>query len=228
MSRTDSVQLLFENNMTISPETNNHETSYSLGELLQKRRNEKGMDLEDIAAETRISIKILRAMENGDYSALPANAFTRGFFCLYAQTLHIDTEEIMQMYKAESSGHPNLNTNTRNLPGSGGGEVLEFAERPRSLHFSSIFFILILLLLFGAFLAWYFSWNPATFLSQKLRGYEENREQVEQTLDTRHRPSAKTKLFKIVKVTPRKESSAQRFPSNYIIDNPSYSPHLEE
>lgn len=214
--------------MTISQETNNPDTQYSLGELLQKRRTEREMDLEEIAAETRISIKVLQAMEAGDYAALPADAFSRGFYSLYAQILHLDTNEIMQMYKNESSGHPNLNSTNRTLPGSSGGEVLEFAERPRSLHFSSIMFILILLLLFGAFLCWYFSWNPATFLSQKLRSYENNPEQIEQALETKQQAPAQKELFKIVRVTPRKEAISSQFPINYMMDPPPYSPHLEE
>ncbi len=214
--------------MTTSQETSNLESQYSLGELLQKRRSEKGLDLQEIAAETRISIKVLQAMEEGEYAALPADAFTRGFYSLYAQILQLDTDEIIQMYKNESNGHPNLSSNTRTLPGNSGGEVLEFAERPRSLHFSSIMFILILLLLFGAFLCWYFSWNPATFLSQKLRSYENNPEQIEQALKTKPRTPEKEELFKIVKVTTRKESYSSRFPLNYLLDTPPYSPHLEE
>ena len=214
--------------MTSSSEPNSQKSTYSLGGLLREKRLEMGMDLAEIAADTRISIKVLRAMEDGDYAALPADAFSRGFYALYSQLLELDTEEVLRLYKAESGGHPNLNNNPRSLPGSSSGEMLEFAERPRSMHFSSIVFIIILLLLVGAFFCWYFSWNPATFLSQKLRSYEQNSEQIETPLETRHQDVSKTGLLKIVKVSLRKDSSLEENPLNYMSDPSNYPQHLDE
>ena len=59
------------------------------------------------------------------------------------------------------------------------------AERPTFLPFSFLGMILLLLLLFGGFLSWYFSWNPATYLSQKLRSLDQNPQQIEQELESR-------------------------------------------
>jgi len=211
------------------PKINDTEATSSLGELLRNRRSERGLDLETVAADTRISLKILKAMENGEYGALPAAAFTRGFYSLYAQKLELDNKEILRMYSLESKGHPNLNSSNKSLPGNGGGEVLEFAERPRILHFSTIGFFLMVLLLFGAFLCWYFSWNPATFLSQKLRSYEQDAQQAERSIKAPGKQPGKTPLFQIVKVIPRQGLASEEFPLDHRISPTSlYTQGLDE
>ena len=47
------------------------------------------------------------------------------------------------------------------------------AERPSILPFSYLGLLILLLLVAGALICWYFSWNPATFLSEKLRALED-------------------------------------------------------
>lgn len=211
----------------MSSEINTTTPTYSLGEILKKNRSEKGLDLISVADETRISLKVLQAMEEGDYPSLPADVFTRGFYTLYAQVLQLDPEEILRQYNQEIGDHPNLSSNKSILPGSSGGEVLEFAERSRSFHFSSIGFFIILLLLFGAFLCWYFSWNPATFLSQKLRSYQPKSEQIERPLESKNSIPAKTPLYKIVKVTPKSSISPSDVTNKQVLDSRLFSQYLD-
>lgn len=145
----------------------------SLGELLRETRMSLGLDLTTIAEETRISANSLHAIEESNFAALPAEAFTRGFYVLYAKSLLLDPEEVLQMYTKE---RPNQrkSINSSMLPTSKvAQEVGNMAERPSFLPFSFLGMVLLLLLLFGGFLCWYFSWNPATFLSHKLRSLEE-------------------------------------------------------
>ena len=145
----------------------------SLGELLRETRMSLGLDLTTIAEETRISANSLQAIEDSNFAALPAEAFTRGFYVLYAKSLLLDPEEVLQMYTKE---RPNQrkSINSSMIPTSKvSQEVGNMAERPSFLPFSFLGMVLLLLLLFGGFLCWYFSWNPATFLSHKLRSLEE-------------------------------------------------------
>ncbi len=144
-----------------------------LGEYLQATRINLGLDLATIAGETKISARSLQAMEENNFAALPAEAFARGLYTLYAQTLSLDCREILQMYMQQK---PQLGK-TGNLPTIPATklaqEVGNMAERPTFLPFSFFGLILLVLLLFGCFLCWYFSWNPASYLSQKLRSLEE-------------------------------------------------------
>jgi cytoskeleton protein RodZ len=145
----------------------------SLGEFLRQTRINLGIDLDTIAGETRISSKSLQAIEESNFDALPAEVFTRGFYVLYAKSLSLDPEEVLQMYTKE---RPNQrkSINCSMLPTSKvAQEVGNMAERPSFVPFSFLGMVLLLLLIFGGFLCWYFSWNPATFLSNKLRSLEE-------------------------------------------------------
>ncbi len=72
----------------------------NLGEYLKNKRIESGRSLEQVAASTKIHIKILTAIEDNRYSELPARAFTRGFIVNYAKALKIDPEQLLKDHEA--------------------------------------------------------------------------------------------------------------------------------
>ena len=162
------------------------ETEYaSLGEYIRETRMKLGFDLMMVAEETKIPPKSLRAIEDNDFNALPAEAFTRGFYTLYAKMLSLDPEDVLQMYTQErpkQSKPGNISTLTASKMAQ---EVGSMAERPSFMPFSFLGLILLVSLLFGGFLCWLFSWNPAIFLSHKLRNLEQNTQQIEQILESR-------------------------------------------
>ena len=144
-----------------------------LGEYLRATRIGLGLDLPDVVCETKISAKNIQAMEENNFAALPAEVFTRGFYSLYAQTLSLDCREVLQMYLKQRP-HQGKSGNLPSVPATKmAQEVGNMAERPTLQPFSFFGLTLLLLLFFGGFLCWYFSWNPASYLSQKLRSLEE-------------------------------------------------------
>lgn len=156
----------------------------TLGRDLRAARSELGIELEAIAEETKISLYNLEAIEADEYSKLPAEVFTRGFYKQYANCLSLDPDEIVKRYQAEktTSAEPD-NVKLRTSPVHN-PDVGSMAAPYSAMPFSSLGIILFLLLSFGAFLCWYFSWNPATFLSQKLRSLQQNNKQLEQVQST--------------------------------------------
>ncbi len=62
----------------------------TLGEVLRDARFRLGLSLEQVSAETRVRKKVLAALEEGDYTALPAPVYARGFIKTYAEYLGID------------------------------------------------------------------------------------------------------------------------------------------
>lgn len=157
----------------------------NLGEYLRETRINQGFNLVTVVEETRISSKCIQAIEDNDFDALPAEAFTRGFYILYAKMLSLDPEEVLQMYTLERPNHHKSGNISTLSTSKMAQEVGNMAERPTFVPFSFLGLILLLLLLFGGFLCWYFSWNPATYLSQKLRNLEQNPQQIEQVLESR-------------------------------------------
>lgn len=144
-----------------------------LGEYLRATRINLDLDLAAVAEETKISARNLLAMEENNFAALPAEAFARGLYTLYAQSLSLDCREILQMYMQQRPPH-GKSGNLPTIPATKlAQEVGNMAERPTFLPLSFVGLVLLLLLLFGCFLCWYFSWNPASYLSMKLRSLEE-------------------------------------------------------
>ena len=54
----------------------------TLGALFRRLRLERSLEIKDVAEETRIPPKTVRAMEMDEYDRLPAPAFARGFYTL--------------------------------------------------------------------------------------------------------------------------------------------------
>lgn len=74
----------------------NHE---SLGTYVKKMRDEKNISIEQVAYATRISLKMLRALEEDDHTALPAPTFVRGYLQAYAKYVRIDTQDLLLRYQ---------------------------------------------------------------------------------------------------------------------------------
>ncbi len=71
------------------------------GEILRKAREKKGLTVNEIGLSLKISSKILKAIEEGDLSQLPAKTFLRGFVQSYANYLRLDVAEVMKIFQAE-------------------------------------------------------------------------------------------------------------------------------
>jgi flagellar biosynthesis protein FlhG len=75
----------------------NAETEFT-GALLRKVRESQGVDIEDIANRTKISMAHLKAIEAEDFGTLPALVYTRGFVQQVAQYLKLDTTQVTKTY----------------------------------------------------------------------------------------------------------------------------------
>jgi len=67
-------------------------------EELKKRRESLGITLEQIANKTKVSLTILEAFENGDFSKLP-NTYTRLFIKAYVQEIGEDPVGVIKAYE---------------------------------------------------------------------------------------------------------------------------------
>jgi cytoskeletal protein RodZ len=70
-----------------------------LGGFLQQMRQERGMTLEQVASRTKISLRMLRALEADDYSQIPSRVAARGFVRSYARFLGIDEDSVLQKFR---------------------------------------------------------------------------------------------------------------------------------
>ena len=145
----------------------------SLGEFLRRNREEQGLSLEEIASVTKISLSILTALEEDDYANLPAEAFVRGFYGIYAGHLSLDPDMVRERYVQQQKNMPSRSTKRVPTPTQLAMETSSMAERPSVNSNSIIGLSIMAIFIITAAVCWYLSWNPATYLSQKLRGVPE-------------------------------------------------------
>jgi transcriptional regulator with XRE-family HTH domain len=85
------------------------------GEELKRLREASGLSLDDISAETKVSIRVLGALESGSFQYLPEQVFSRNFVRQYARTIGYDErrlidafDEAWEGFQIESGTHPDL------------------------------------------------------------------------------------------------------------------------
>ena len=67
-----------------------------LGKRLKDERTRRGITLPQVADATKITVRHLEAIEQGDYSGMPANVYMRGFVRSYAKYLELDESETLK------------------------------------------------------------------------------------------------------------------------------------
>ena len=72
------------------------------GKVLRETRERKGYDLTTVARRLRIRPDILKAIEAGDFSAMPPRGYTRNMVNAYARLLGLNPTEIVNMYLDEA------------------------------------------------------------------------------------------------------------------------------
>ena len=70
----------------------------SLGATFRREREARGVSLEEIAEETKIGIRLLRAIENEQFDRLPGGIFNKSFVRQYARYLGLDEETAVREY----------------------------------------------------------------------------------------------------------------------------------
>jgi cytoskeleton protein RodZ len=75
-----------------------------IGELLQERREDLGLDLDEIGAMLRIKPLYLAALEQGRTHDLPGPTYAIGFVRAYSDFLGLDAEAVLARFKTEAAG----------------------------------------------------------------------------------------------------------------------------
>jgi len=71
--------------------------SVPLGEFLRQSRLRRGMSLQQIAAETKIPLRHLHALECDDVADVPAGLYRRARVLAYARAVHLDPSALVQL-----------------------------------------------------------------------------------------------------------------------------------
>lgn len=70
-------------------------------ELLKQAREKSNLSLSEVSMATKISTRILKALEENEMDKLPAKTFIRGFVRTYAEYLKADVDHILEIFYEE-------------------------------------------------------------------------------------------------------------------------------
>ncbi len=76
--------------------------NFSLFLIAAAKRRERGISLDQIASATKISIRSLRAIEEGDFRKLPGGIYNTSYIRQYARAVDVDEFELVALYEATS------------------------------------------------------------------------------------------------------------------------------
>lgn len=77
--------------------------SQEFGSYLKHERELRGVPLDQIAESTKISIRFLRALEEGRFEDLPGEVFIKGFIRSYGQAIGSNVDELLAAYHESGS-----------------------------------------------------------------------------------------------------------------------------
>lgn len=133
-------------------------TLEELGASLRLEREKRGLHLDDVADHLKISVRLLRALEEGNRAALPHLAYARGFVRSYAAYLGMSADEVGEALLAMSD--------------AGSAQVQPVLVRPRprreggALKWFILFLVLVILC--GVYAAWEYGWLSSWQQEQRL------------------------------------------------------------
>ncbi len=82
-----------------------------LGKILKEARDKKGISIEQLSQNLKISIYHLEAIEGGNFDKTPGDPYTLSFIKTYGKYFDLDLDLITTVYRDETNIVPNSNYN---------------------------------------------------------------------------------------------------------------------
>jgi cytoskeletal protein RodZ len=73
-------------------------TPEALGQQLRRHREKRGVSLQQLAQETKVTASVFAALERGDCARWPGGIYSRGFVRSYATAVGLDPDEIVERF----------------------------------------------------------------------------------------------------------------------------------
>ncbi len=139
-----------------------------LGDLFREKRETAGIELKSVSDETRIPLTTLKAIEADEFSALPHEPFAHGFYTIYAKFLGLDVDYIHDQYRKHTQLFGKPDNDPANLLSSN-NQIHTMTDKPSFRLGSILGFALVAIIIIGGLISWSMDWNPASYLSRKIR-----------------------------------------------------------
>jgi cytoskeleton protein RodZ len=88
----------------VSPESRDGDYAHSVGELLKSTREAKKLSLSEVHQNTRMSLAVLKALEQDDLASFESETYLKGFLKSYAKYLGLDADDIARRLDGQRGG----------------------------------------------------------------------------------------------------------------------------
>ncbi len=173
----------------------------SLGEFLRSEREKRGVTVEQMVSATKISLRLLHALEGDQYAELPAKPFIRGFVVSYCRFLGVNPQEVLTQFSRY------LDERSEDRPKRDGGHSgYVFDRREGEGARTGLWVLMGSMLLVGGLVVVIF--KPA--LKHRRKSHVEKLQQVVATATPSDLPTVATSVVPVVMASPvpRVEPSA--------------------
>jgi cytoskeletal protein RodZ len=123
----------------------------TLGEYLQDTRKAARLTIPQINRLTRIQEKFLRSLEEGDYEALPADVYVKGFLKTMAEVYHVPANTLLEQFERERGLERSLENDPLRPKGSVASQLPRFVITPRTF---TVVVVAVLALASLGYLVW--------------------------------------------------------------------------
>jgi cytoskeleton protein RodZ len=132
---------------------------FKIGRILEHKRKEKGLSLEEVEQATKIRKRYLDGLEREDYAVLPAGVYAQGFLKTYANYLGLNGEDLSRQLKSRRKPRRERGINYKTDPEDGFEEPLiaptglqgtENGRFPTSAIVTLLVAVLVLAVVIGA------------------------------------------------------------------------------
>lgn len=113
----------------------------TVGKILQDYRKAQDLTINDIAEQLRLDVRIIEALEQDNFDALPSATYVRGYLRSYAKILSADADNIISLYNDRAPGPPEI------IPDVKHSTQISSSDRPVKAFTYLVTFILVLLLI---------------------------------------------------------------------------------
>ncbi len=79
-----------------------------IGAMLRTARNQRNLQIEQVAKELHLDARVITAIENDDQAALPEPIFVQGYLRSYARLVGLPGDELVRRYCAQGPNPPPL------------------------------------------------------------------------------------------------------------------------
>lgn len=151
----------------------------TVGQILQNKRIEKKLSVDEVEKLTKIRRKFIQALESDSFSTIPSQTYTKGFIKNYAQFLGLDSAMALAFYRRQTHETPKSSLLPRDTD-----QVL----KPSQLRLTPTRFLLIvagfLIIVFLSYFGWQYKTiqsPPLLFVETPLNGYATDERRVDVT-----------------------------------------------